>query len=187
MKSDFLPKVMHLDARSVSSDSDKAFLFNLFFESVYSKPLSNTLQDHDSAQQQATLDCINITDMDVLTALTNLDPSKARGIDGIGPRLLSTCALALYPVIHSIFNICLWYCQIPYEWKLHCIVPIFKSGDKSSIKNYRPISLLCYISKVLWEAHLWQSFFFYFWLYISFSVRFFERSLLPATATYVPA
>ncbi len=84
MKSDFLPKVMHLDTRSVSSDSDKAFLFNLFFESIYSKPLSNTLQDHDSAQQQATLDCINITDMDVLTALTNLDPSEARARASIG-------------------------------------------------------------------------------------------------------
>ena len=117
MKSDSLPKVMHLDGRSESSDSDKAFLFNSFFESVYSKPPSDTLHDHDhdSPQQQATLDFINITDLDVLTALTNLDPSKARGIDGIGPRLLRTCALALYPVIHQLFNICLWYCQIPYE------------------------------------------------------------------------
>ena len=151
MKSDSLPKVMHLDGRSESSDSEKAFLFNSFFESVYSKPPSDTPHghDHDNPQQQATLDFINITDLDVLTALTNLDPSKARGIDGIGPRLLHTCALALYPVIHHLFNICLWYCQIPYEWKLHCIVPIFKSGDKSSIKNYRPISLLCCISKVL--------------------------------------
>ena len=28
------------------------------------------------------------------------------------------------------------------------IIPIYKSGDKSSVKNYCPISLLCCISKV---------------------------------------
>ena len=35
------------------------------------------------------------------------------------------------------------------EWCIHCITPIHKSGDRSSVKNYRPISLLCTISKVL--------------------------------------
>ena len=35
------------------------------------------------------------------------------------------------------------------EWKCHSITPIHKSGDKSQVTNYRPISLLCIISKVL--------------------------------------
>ena len=35
------------------------------------------------------------------------------------------------------------------EWRTHPIKPIFKSGDKSSVRNYRPISLLPVISKVL--------------------------------------
>ena len=34
-------------------------------------------------------------------------------------------------------------------WKCHSITPIHKSGDKSQVTNYRPISLLCIISKVL--------------------------------------
>ena len=38
---------------------------------------------------------------------------------------------------------------LPNEWRLHKIIPIYKSADKSSVKNYRPISLLCCISKVL--------------------------------------
>ena len=37
---------------------------------------------------------------------------------------------------------------LPKEWKIHKIIPIFKSGDKSCVKNYRPISLLCCVSKV---------------------------------------
>ena len=38
---------------------------------------------------------------------------------------------------------------IPSEWKLHKITAVPKSGDKTSVKNYRPISLLCITSKVL--------------------------------------
>ena len=41
------------------------------------------------------------------------------------------------------------YVLSPAEWCLHCIIPIFKSGDKSLVQNYRPISLLCSIFKVL--------------------------------------
>ena len=35
------------------------------------------------------------------------------------------------------------------EWKMHKIIAVHKSGDKTSVKNYRPISLLCIVSKVL--------------------------------------
>ena len=35
------------------------------------------------------------------------------------------------------------------DWKIHRIIPVFKSGDPTQIKNYQPISLLCNISKVL--------------------------------------
>ena len=39
--------------------------------------------------------------------------------------------------------------SIPGDWKQHTITPVYKSGDKSTLKNYRPISLLCSISKLL--------------------------------------
>ena len=38
---------------------------------------------------------------------------------------------------------------LPQDWRVHLITPIFKSGDKTSVCNYRPISLLCTVSKVL--------------------------------------
>jgi sarcosine oxidase/L-pipecolate oxidase len=39
--------------------------------------------------------------------------------------------------------------QVPAEWKLANIVPLHKKGQKDHVENYRPISLLSIISKVL--------------------------------------
>ena len=37
----------------------------------------------------------------------------------------------------------------PFRMENAHITPIFKDGDRMSVKNYRPISLLCNVSKVL--------------------------------------
>ena len=71
------------------------------------------------------------------------------GVDGIPSKLLKSCALALYIPIHHLFSVSLTKHIIPNEWKCHSITPIHKSGDKAQVTNYRPISLLCIISKVL--------------------------------------
>ena len=34
------------------------------------------------------------------------------------------------------------------DWHIHCVTPIFKSGDRSNVSNYRPISLFGVFSKV---------------------------------------
>uniref|UniRef100_A0A1X7TP26 Reverse transcriptase domain-containing protein n=2 Tax=Amphimedon queenslandica TaxID=400682 RepID=A0A1X7TP26_AMPQE len=44
--------------------------------------------------------------------------------------------------------VCLMYHAIPREWKCHRICPIPKKGDLSEVSNYRPISLLCIMSKI---------------------------------------
>jgi len=79
-------------------------------------------------------------------AFSSLNPCKAVGMDDIGPKVLKGCAISLYKPFHYLYNLIL---RQPLEWCMHCIVPIFKSGDKSSVSNYRPVSLLCNSSKVL--------------------------------------
>ena len=39
--------------------------------------------------------------------------------------------------------------QIPSEWKSAKIIPIYKAGPKSDMGNYRPISILPVVSKVI--------------------------------------
>ena len=39
--------------------------------------------------------------------------------------------------------------KFPDQWKKAIVVPIFKSGDRDQVSNYRPISILPVLSKVL--------------------------------------
>ena len=94
----------------------------------------------------SSLSDICISELDVFRVLRSLDVTKAKGIS---PKLLKTCALSLYQPLHHLFSLSLSQKYLPLEWRTHLIKPIIKSGDKSSIRNYRPISLLSVVSKVL--------------------------------------
>ena len=90
-----------------------------------------------------------LSDVSIYTALASLDLQKCMGIDGISPRVLKWCALALHKPFHHLFPLTFSQTHLPEEWRTRLITPIHKSGDKSTIKNYRSIPLLCSIPKVL--------------------------------------
>ena len=70
-------------------------------------------------------------------------------MDKISPRVLKNCAVALFEPLHHLFSLSLRYAILPSSWKIHKVVPVPKAGDPTSVKNYRPISLLSNTSKVL--------------------------------------
>ena len=83
------------------------------------------------------------------SVLRNLDNNKAHGPDKIPARLLTETAYQIAPSLCLLFNKSLKSGIVPREWKLANVVPIHKKGDKDHIENYRPISLLSLVSKVL--------------------------------------
>ena len=148
-----LPPTISFESLTAASDGDKANLFNAYFHSVFTK--SSYILPHVDMlpSPRSTLSDISISEDDVYSALISLDPTKSMGNDGISPKLLKHCALALYQPLHHLFLLTFSQSYIPEEWCTHLITPILKSGFKSKVYNYRPISLLCSVSKTR-ENHL---------------------------------
>ena len=73
--------------------------------------------------------------------LKGLNPSKALGPDEIHPRVLKELAHLFQQSIDT--------GEIPKEWSLANICPLFKKGDRSLACNYRPVSLICVPCKLL--------------------------------------
>jgi len=48
-----------------------------------------------------------------------------------------------------LFNLFFLTGAVPNTFKIAKVIPIYKKGDKSSIENYRPISLLSVFDKIL--------------------------------------
>ena len=141
-----VPPIVFLDS---STGCDKVSLFNTFFHSVFTHSEFQIPPLEELPVPAYSLSDIGISELDVFEILSTLDASKAMGFDGIGPKVLKHCALALYKPLHHLFLLSLSQHYLPSDWRTHLIVPVFKSGDKSSVCNYRPISLLCTVSKVL--------------------------------------
>ncbi len=53
------------------------------------------------------------------------------------------------PILSKIINKCIQQGYFPHELKSGCITPIHKNGDKTSIKNYRPVCSLSSLSKII--------------------------------------
>ena len=92
---------------------------------------------------------ISITPKMVNKVITNLDSSKASGPDFIPVVVLKNCEPELSYILAKLFNKCLKESCFPDCWKVSSVVPVFKNvGERSTAKNYRPVSLLSVVSKV---------------------------------------
>ena len=85
------------------------------------------------------MDKIVVSKEGVIKLLKGLNPSKALGSDELHPRVLKELANKLGPVFSHLFQQSLDTGEIPKEWLLANICPLFKKGDTLA-RNYRPIT-----------------------------------------------
>ena len=113
-------------------------------------PLFNGLEVLSSESDKAKLFAEHFSVPKIVRKVVmNLDLSKASGPDCIPVVVLKNCELELSYILAELFNKYLKECCFPGYWKVSSVIPVFKNvGERSTAKNYRPVSLLSVVSKV---------------------------------------
>ena len=133
----------------LSSASDKAKLFAAKFSMNLNLDDLGISLSVFLSRTNLKLHNISVTPKIVRKVVMNLDLSKASGLGCISVVVLKKCQPELSYILVELFNKCLKDSCFPDCWKVSSVVPVFKNvGERSTAKNYHPVSLLSVVSKV---------------------------------------
>ena len=100
--------------------------------------------------QLVVLVIFHLTDVStVLSHLSTLDVSKSTGPDGLSATFLREVANEIAVPLTNLYNQSLLDGFIPAGWKQSHITPVYKGGKRDDSSNYRPISVVPILAKVL--------------------------------------
>ncbi|KAK4826477.1 hypothetical protein QYF61_009473 [Mycteria americana] len=137
---------------TVTKDEEQAEVLNAFFASVFNsrancslgtQPLE--LEDRDGCHNGAPI----IQREMVSDLLHHLDIHKSMGPDEIHPRVLKELADVLTKPLSIIYQQSWLTGEVPADWRLANVTPIFKKGRKEDPGNYRPVSLTSVPGKLM--------------------------------------
>ena len=140
--------------------------FNEFFVNIASKLKESavTKTNHDKLKvfcqsklpSNTKFKIPQIQKESVLKFFSRMDINKATGTDMIGPHLLKLAAPYIVGYLTFICNHSINNSIFPTKWKEAKVTPLHKSGPHDDVNNYRPISILPILSKVL-EKHVHEA------------------------------
>lgn len=150
-----LPANMKYNDSEISNGTDIAEAFANNFKKVYSNDSNINVNSINSEINNAGISNLlsvlgvpTICEQDVATAIKKLKSKAAPGPDGVPAYIVKGCSDVLVRPLCYLFNLSLQMCNFPSVLKSAKICPLYKTGDKSNVENYRPISILSCISKV---------------------------------------
>ena len=149
------PKHISRDDCHINDPATIAEMFNDFFVSLGPNlankiPKSKTkFQSFLKDKNPQSLLFEPAAEQEIKGIVDNLNNKKSSGYDGITNFLLKNIINEIISPLTYILNLSLLNGKVPQKMKIAKVVPIFKKGQKDMVNNYRPISLLTSISKIL--------------------------------------
>ena len=137
--------------------SEKAEAFNEYFKSVFTVEDLSYIPDKGTSPYPAIPE-IDITLQGVTNLLSSCDPHKSPGPDNLTHTnmvlityiaFLKQVSVEIAPMLTHLFQQSLRDNSIPAVWKQAYVTPIYKKGNRSDPKNYRPVSLTSLICKTM--------------------------------------
>ena len=138
------------DGSTANTDAEKAQMLSSYFSSVFCQDEDSTdIPSLNTDYGGPVLEDVVIAPLLVQNKLKSLKPSSSPGPDQIHPRVLTELAAPLSKPLSDLYRLSLDQGQLPEDWKVGQVVPIFKKGKKDDASNYRPVSLTSVICKVM--------------------------------------
>ena len=140
---------------NITDPTEIAHTFNSFFTNI-GPDLASKINCNDnhfsqflSEPKQNAMFLIPTNEHEILKMVKTLKSKKSSGYDGISTKLLKQIIINIVSPLEYIFNLSLSTGCCPDLLKIAKVIPIYKKDDPSLVTNYRPISLLPCISKIL--------------------------------------
>ena len=89
-----------------------------------------------------------VTENEIINIISSLKNTKSKGHDGISSNLLKLIHKEISKPLAHVINLSFQTGKVPSLFKVAVVTPIYKSGDKRSIGNYRPISVITSLTKI---------------------------------------
>jgi hypothetical protein len=142
--------------KPINNDSFNPENLNEFFTTVASDKVKQLISnDSNDSSLKVDVLCDKTFSLPVVnnemieSRIMKMSSKKSTGIDSISVRFLQLVINYICPSITFLINCCLREGVLPNIWKIAKVVPLFKSGNKNDLNNYRPISILPNVSKVI--------------------------------------
>ena len=133
-----------------NDDEDKANAFGDCFAAVYTRESDNVFNELPSRHSSVLRENVVFTEEAILDKLTSIKVNKSPGPDLLHPRVLHEARYQLVTPLLLLFEKLYTTGTLPCDWKVASTVPsIYKKGSKAAVNNYRPVSLMNVVCKVM--------------------------------------
>ena len=145
-----IPLLHKEDGSTVTDPKEIADVFQEQFCSVFSDPKNpNTKEPTFKTPELTFLDeGLEIKDEDIIKVCKELEITSSPGPDGIPAKILKECAEILAVPLGLMWRDSLRLKKVPEFYKMGYVTPLYKKGDRSSPKNYRPVTLTSHVAKL---------------------------------------
>ena len=140
--------------QTIENKAEICNLFNNHFIAMTSNTSNDVSNNHnlDVYLNNSPTNSIffeNATQLEILSVTQKLRNKSSTSDDNLSMYIIKKLISFLLVPLNHIFNLSLNLGIFPHQFKLSKIIPVFKKGKNDDINNYRPISLLSPISKIL--------------------------------------
>ena len=155
-KSSDYPTCIIVDGVTITDPTEIANNFNRFYTSIADDILekrkytgSKSFKDYLKNPANISMALYSCDDTEVKNLILALNPKKSSGPNSIPTQILQLLANDICKPLAVIFNLSFNSGTYPDMLKIANAIPIFKKDSKLITSNYRPISLLSNINKLL--------------------------------------